>query len=133
MFRQRTQLFDMGMLMETCVVDRGLVMQLDAELAEASKQLLVQATSRLPRKGSDLVALAEERDRNYKRTAWNNEYFSLLNMSMKLSDLYGPENQGLAPGNLILLEQRITPPAMSESLDEIRISIKKFQDTLRVE
>ena len=40
MFRQRTKLFDMGMLMHSCTVDRGLVKQLDAELSEASKQLL---------------------------------------------------------------------------------------------
>ena len=37
MFRQRTSQFDRGMLMNTISVDRGLVTQLDPELAEASK------------------------------------------------------------------------------------------------
>lgn len=133
MFRQRTSQFDRGMLMNTISVDRGLVTQLDPELAEASKQLLVKATSRLPRKNASVDALEEERERNYRRTAWNNDYISLLNITMKMSELYGAENQCLAPGNLIMMESSIQVPSMSESLEEVRLQMRKFMDTLKVE
>lgn len=104
MFKQRTAQFDRGMLMNSILVDRGLVTQLDAELAEASKQLLITATSRLPRKNADLDALERERERNFKSKAWNNDYIGLINENLKLSDLYGPENPGLCPGNFIVLD-----------------------------
>lgn len=84
-----------------------MITELDSELAEASKDLLFEATHRLPRKNADLDELEKERERNYKRTAWNNEYISLLNMSLKLSEIYGSDNAGLAPGNLIFMEPRL--------------------------
>ena len=44
----------------------------------------------------------------------------MLNMNLKLSELYGPENPGLGPGNLIFMEPQIVVPAMNEGLDDIR-------------
>ena len=54
-------------------------------------------------------------------------------MNFKLSELYGPENPGLAPGNLIMLDPRLQVPSMSENLEEVRLSMKKFMDTLKAE
>ena len=52
---------------------------------------------------------------------------------MKMSELYGAENQCLAPGNLIMMESSIQVPSMSESLEEVRLQMRKFMDTLKVE
>ena len=67
LFRQRTSKFDGGMLLNSIYIDRGLVTQLDSEMAESSRQLLIEATSRLPRKNASEEALHKERERNYKR------------------------------------------------------------------
>ena len=56
-----------------------------------------------------------------------------MNMQMKLSDLYGEENPGLAPGNLIVMEPRLVVPSISENLEEVRLSMRKFMDTLKFE
>ena len=37
------------------------------------------------------------------------------------------------PGNLFMMNQGINIPMISESLDECRMQMKKFGDTLRVE
>lgn len=87
----------------------------------------------MPRKNAELDALERERERNYRSRAWITEYISLLNMSFKLSDLYGPENPGLCPGNFIVLDQRLEVPALSEKLEDVRQSMKQFMDTLKVE
>lgn len=52
MFKDRTQKFDSGMLLNTLTVGRGLDILLDSDLAEYSRKILDESISRLPRKGT---------------------------------------------------------------------------------
>lgn len=52
LFKDRTQKFDGGMLLQSLNVDRGLLLQLDSELAQKSKETIHDFTVRLPQKGT---------------------------------------------------------------------------------
>lgn len=62
------------MLLNTLVVGKGLNILLDSDLAEQSKIVLEQAVSRLPRKGTPAHLLAQETERDLKKTEWSQGY-----------------------------------------------------------
>jgi hypothetical protein len=67
MFKDRTQKFDSGMLLNTLVVGKGLNILLDSDIAEISRKVLDESISRLPKKGTPQNLLDEERDRDTKK------------------------------------------------------------------
>ena len=69
-FRNRTKKFDGGMIINSLEVDRGLTILLDSDLAEYCKQTLIEATKRLPKKGTDPSLLKLEQQRNQSRDEW---------------------------------------------------------------
>ena len=52
MFKDRTKKFDQGTLLNTLVIEKGLSILLDSDLAEYSKAVLDASVSKLPRKGT---------------------------------------------------------------------------------
>jgi hypothetical protein len=63
-FRNRTKKFDGGVLINSLEIDKGLVIQLDSDLAEHCHLILEESIKRLPRKGADPNEMRMEIMRN---------------------------------------------------------------------
>ena len=57
LFKERTQKFDGGMLLQSLIIDRGILIQLDSEIAQKSKETIQAFTIRLPKKGTPVNLL----------------------------------------------------------------------------
>lgn len=91
------------MLLQELLVDRGLNLQLDSELAEKNRDIIKKSLSKVNRKFASEAELELEQNELKKHHKWNQTYLNDLNNKIKMSELYGPENSALQAGGLYLI------------------------------
>ena len=128
-FRNRTKKFDGGVLINSLEIDKGLVIQLDSDLAEHCHLILEESIKRLPRKGADPNEMRMEIKRNKQRDDWVQGYLEILRSETKLSQIYGTENSCLQFCNMYTSSLQLSVPSVSAKLDLLKADISNFIDS----